>query len=126
MVPPIQKGIAKKKKWAVEVPNIPSAIRPVPHCERLPIPEPPDSFPLDSDEKEENTSEETLEPSTSRNLEFFLNATSAEPHMITQIELSDLIRDLELSRNKAELLSSEQHCESDSISLPKKILSSSS
>jgi hypothetical protein len=27
-----------KKKWIVSYPNIPSAIRPVPHGERLPIP----------------------------------------------------------------------------------------
>jgi hypothetical protein len=48
----------------------------------------------------------TQQPSSSRNLEFFLNVISAEPHNITQKELSDLIRDTELSKNKAELLSS--------------------
>jgi hypothetical protein len=58
------------------------------------------------------------QPFTSKDLEFFLNVTSAEPHKITQKELSDLIRDLELSKNKAELLSSGRHC--DSISFPPK------
>jgi hypothetical protein len=73
----------------------------------LPIPEPPpDSFYLDCDEEEENTQEETSQPSTSRDPECFLNVTSAEPHKITKKELPDLIRDLELSKNKAELLSS--------------------
>jgi hypothetical protein len=81
---------------------------------------PTDSFSLDCDEEEENTPEKTPQPSTSRDSEFFLNVTSAEPHKITQKELSDLIRHLELSKNKAELLSSERHCESDSISLPPK------
>jgi hypothetical protein len=56
----------------------------------------------------------------SRDLEFFLNVTSAEPHKVTQEELSDFFRDLELSNNNAELLSSGRHCESDSISLPPK------
>ena len=102
----IQKGITKKEKWTVEYPNIPSTICPVPHCEGLPIPEPPDSFSLDSDEEEKNIPEETPQPSASRGLEFFLNVTSDEPHKITQIELSDPVRDLELSKNKAELLSS--------------------
>jgi hypothetical protein len=37
---------------------------------------------------------------------------------ITQDQLSDLIRDLELSKNKAKLLTSERQCESASISLP--------
>jgi hypothetical protein len=76
MVPSIQKGIAKKKKWTVECPNIPSGIRPVPHCEGLPIAEPSESFSLDCDEEEENTPEETLQPSTSKYLEFFLNVPS--------------------------------------------------
>jgi hypothetical protein len=67
----------------------------------------PNSFSLDSDEEEENTPAETPQPTTSRDLEFFVNATSAEPRKIMQKKLSDLIRDLELSKNKAELLSSE-------------------
>jgi hypothetical protein len=46
------------------------------------------------------------QPSTSRDPEFFLNVTSAEPHKITQSKISYLIRDLDLSKNKAELLSS--------------------
>jgi hypothetical protein len=116
MVPPIQKVITKKKKWTVEYSNIPSAILTVHHCEGLPIPEPTESFSLGCDEEEENTPEETPRPSTSRDLECFLNVT-AEPHKITQKELSELIRDLELSKNKAELLSSGRHCDSDSILL---------
>ena len=53
MVPPVQKGITKKKKWSVEYPDILSTIRPVTHCEVLPIPDLPDSFfLLNCDEKE--------------------------------------------------------------------------
>jgi hypothetical protein len=37
--------------------------------------------------------------------ELFLNVTSVEPQKITQKELSDAIRDIELSKNKGELLS---------------------
>jgi hypothetical protein len=44
-VPAIKKGIAKKKKWTLGYANISSAIRPVPHCEGLPIPKPPTVFP---------------------------------------------------------------------------------
>lgn len=43
MAPSVAKGISRKKKWAVEYANIPSALRPVPHGEDLPIPDPPES-----------------------------------------------------------------------------------
>jgi hypothetical protein len=71
-VPSIPKEITRKKKWAVEYPNIPLAIRPVRHCEDLPISEPPVSFSLDLDEEEENTPEETPRPSTSRDPKFLI------------------------------------------------------
>jgi hypothetical protein len=92
----------------------------VPHCEGLSIPEPPDSFSLDCDEEEENTPEEAPQPSISRDVECSLNITFTEPHKITQKEFFEFISDLELSKNKAELLTSGRHCESDSISLPPK------
>jgi hypothetical protein len=46
IVPPIQKRITKKKKQTVKYPNRPLAIRPLPHCECVPIAEHPDSFSL--------------------------------------------------------------------------------
>jgi hypothetical protein len=66
----------------------------------------PTFSPLDCDEEEENTPKETRQSFNSRDLKFFLNVTSAEPHKITQKELSDPIRNLKLSKNKGELLSS--------------------
>ena len=78
MVHPIQKGITKKKKWIAQNPNILSTIRQVPHNDGLPIPEPSESFSLVSDVEEENISEETLQPCTSRDPEIFLNITFAE------------------------------------------------
>jgi len=33
-------------------PNIPSAIRPVPHADGLPVPKPPDNFAMYSDDKD--------------------------------------------------------------------------
>jgi hypothetical protein len=70
MVPPIQKGITKKKTWTVQYPNISSAIRPVPQGEGLPIPESPDRFSLDSDEEEKNTPEVITQPSTSSDQQY--------------------------------------------------------
>ena len=93
-LPHVQKGIGKEKKCTLQYPNVPSAIRPLPHGEGLPVPEPPNSFSLDFDEEEENTPEETQQLSKSRDLEFFMNGTSDETHKITQEGLYDLIRNL--------------------------------
>jgi hypothetical protein len=95
----------QEKKWTLEYPNIPSAICSLPHGEGLPIPESPDGFSLDFDEEEENMPEEMQQPSTSRDLEFFMNGTCDETHRIMQEGLYDLIRILEVSKNKADLLS---------------------
>ena len=53
MVPPISGGFTKKRKWTLTYPNIPSALRPVPHGEGLLIPEPPKEFTIDSDDEDE-------------------------------------------------------------------------
>jgi hypothetical protein len=76
----------KKKRSALEYPIIPSVIRPVPHCEGLPIPEThfrhppsPDSLSIDCDNEEENTPGETA-AIFFKISGIFLNVTSAEPH----------------------------------------------
>jgi len=40
LTPPVASGMNRKKKQRIGYPNIPSAIRPVPHGEDLPVPEP--------------------------------------------------------------------------------------
>ena len=52
MEPPIQNGMSMKKKSKLLYPNIPSAIRPVPHVDGLPVPEPPDNFAMYSDDED--------------------------------------------------------------------------
>jgi len=47
MVPPVSEDITKKKKWTIVYPNIPSALRPVPHGEGISIPESPKEFTID-------------------------------------------------------------------------------
>lgn len=96
MVPPIDKGFVKK---SVQDPNILSTIRPVPHGEGLPIPKTPESFEVETSEEElQKTSND--EASTSQDPDF-LPSTSTEPHLITPMELNDLIKDLDLPKNKA-------------------------
>ena len=107
MIPPTSAGITTKKKWTIAYPNIPSALRPVPHGEGLPVPDPPKEFSIDSDDEEgsERTSG-SPQPSTSNDDLYVCHGASSVPHILTQAELNDLVRDLELSKAKAELLGS--------------------
>ena len=57
MVLPVAKGLSRKKKWTKHYPNIPSALRPVPHGEDLPAPDPPESFSLDPDDDQDDDQE---------------------------------------------------------------------
>jgi len=52
VVPPIQNGMSMKKNSTLVYPNIPSAIRPVPHGDGLPVPESPDNFSMYSDDED--------------------------------------------------------------------------
>lgn len=98
---PITSGLSTKKR-TVQYPNIPSAIWPILHPEGLPIPTSPHSYDLDVEN--EDSAEELSQPSTSHNPDF--KETNDKPHRLIQAELSDLIRDVHLSKDKAELLGS--------------------
>jgi len=95
-----------KIKSTLVYPNIPSAICPVPHGDVLPVPEPPDNFAVyfdDNDSVSSNSKEQ--QPSASRDTDYLPSMDSFN-HKITEGELNDLIRDLKLPKNKAELLAS--------------------
>jgi len=95
----------RKKKQKIDYLNIPPAIRPVPHVEDLPVPEPPKEYSLNSEIEEEDTEktgphkEEPADPD-------FQGPASESPHKLTQNKLNDLVRDWELPKVKAELLAS--------------------
>ena len=87
-------------------PDIPSAIWPVPHGDGLSVPEPPDDFAIYSDDDDSVSSDsEEQQPSVSRDADY-LPSTNFSIHKITEGQLNDLIRDLELPKNKSELLAS--------------------
>jgi len=106
MVPPVPEVITKKKKWTIVYPNIPSALRPVPHGEGISVPEPPKEFTIDSDNEDEGelTSGSPEPPASTEPHVFHGRSSAPQPHILTQDELNDLVRDLELSKSKAELL----------------------
>jgi len=105
MVPPVSGGITKKKKWTILYPNIPSALRPVLHGEGISVPEPPKEFAIDSDDEDdgESTSGYSEPPASTEPHVSHGRSSAPQPHILTQDELNDLVRYLELSKSKAEL-----------------------
>jgi len=105
MVPPLQNGMSMKKKSTL-YPNIPSAILPVPHGDGLPVIQPPDNFAMYSDDKESvSSNSEEQQPSASRDADY-LPSTDSSNHKITEGNPNTLIRDLEVPKNKPQLLAS--------------------
>jgi len=90
-------GINRKNKHRVKYPDVPSAIKPVPHGPGIPIPIPPDNLNSSSDSSEDvQEMDQSYEPGDS----------STQPKPLNQAELNDLTRDLGLSKESAQLLGS--------------------
>ncbi|ESN93095.1 hypothetical protein HELRODRAFT_165255 [Helobdella robusta] len=106
LTPYVKAGLSMKKLGTVNYPNLPSAIRPIPHSDSLPVPTPSQSYEIEAENEGTNEIEEEKEsqPSTSNDSDFV--STDNAPHRLSQAELSDLVRDLDLSQEKAELLGS--------------------
>ena len=65
LTPSMKKAINRKKKSFIEYPKISSAIRPVPHNDKLPIPEPCEVDLLSSDDAESSEESSIFELCTS-------------------------------------------------------------
>ena len=96
--------IFSKNKSKISYPVCKSAIKPVPHSSDLPVPQPPtekeDSLSVMACESTSTESEEEpveLDPSFQH---------ESAPLFINQERLNDLVRDLYLSKEKAEILGS--------------------
>ena len=97
-------GFSAKNMKFIEYPNLASAMRPVKHDESLPLPNPPEMWTLDSEDKE--TDLDALSQAEAADDPEFEPSASQGPHLISQAELNDLVRDLGLSKKKSELLGS--------------------
>ena len=93
-------GVNKKNKHHVVYPDIPSAIKPVPHGPDIPVP----SVPMDMDIPEEDDVQlEDMDTSASYQPQ---NLNERQPKPLCQAQLNDLTRDLGLSKESAQLLGS--------------------
>lgn len=93
------KGISSKTRHTVKYRNLLSATRPVPHSMELPVPEPPQNY-LNEDEDQSMTNDNLSEDPS------FEMSNTDKPHILNKNELNDLVRDLNLSKQQAELLGS--------------------
>ncbi|KAK2578077.1 hypothetical protein KPH14_001025 [Odynerus spinipes] len=92
-------GFNKKNKRQIVYPNVPSAIRPVLIQEDAP------NLPCSSS-MEYTVNDQELQEDISSEEETFESSLEKQAHLINQAELNDLIRDLNLTKDKAELLAS--------------------
>jgi hypothetical protein len=76
--------------------NLPSAIRPVPHGSGIPVPVPPEVL--------EDTTVGSDKEDTDSDQDFQCDPCSTEPELFSQRELKDLVGDLGLSKDSAEVL----------------------
>ena len=92
------KGLTAKNRGKGHYPDVPSATRPIQHSSSLPVPMPPENFNPSSasDAVQTETDSSATGESEDKNV----------PHLLTQAALNDLIRDLDLSKDKSELLAS--------------------
>ena len=98
-------GLTAKSKHTVQYPDLPSAMRPVPHTAELPVPKRPANMMLsDSESSDEDVG------LANNNMDCdptFAGASSSnEPHLLTQGDLNDILHDFNLSKKQAEILGS--------------------
>jgi len=99
-------GFSKKNKHNINYPNLDSAIRPVIHSASLPIPIPPEeglnlNIEMECDQDSFDHHDECPEDT-----DYTPDEDKSSLQTFSQDELNDLIRDMSLSKEKAELLAS--------------------
>lgn len=88
------KDFSAKSKHTIHFPNLDYALLSASHDESLPRPIPPASWTLGDDEHGDGDRNNDSD---------FAPSVSSTPHLITQNELHDLARDLNLSKVQSEL-----------------------
>ena len=92
-------GLNQKKRTSVTNPSLPSAIRPVQHSDELPVP----VFQKDRYTKHDESDSDVIDEHFGYDPDFVQESV---PETFSQSELNDLVRELSLSKESAELLAS--------------------
>lgn len=94
----ITNGFSGKSKHKIENPNISSALRSICHDDSVPVPEQPEHYTLHSEPESEEVSPES-ETSARKDRDFSAYST-VQPHLITQAESKDQVRDFVFPKNQ--------------------------
>ena len=94
-------GINRKNRTTLEYPNLPSAMRPTPYSEEIPVL----VFEDTSIEESSSSQDETQSIATTDDASF-PDDNDEQPKLFSKNELNDLVRDLNLPKDSAELLAS--------------------
>jgi hypothetical protein len=78
-------GYNLKNKKEIVYPNLPSAMRPLPHGPDIPMPQPPQTL---------ETPKDSASESVDSNDDFHFNMASNRPQLFMQTKLNDLVQDL--------------------------------
>jgi hypothetical protein len=97
-------GISSKSKHTVKYPDLPSAMRPVPHSEEFPAPKPPENLTFSDENADSGKDHRQQEGEFDCNLTFKANCSPSEPHLLTQENLNNSVCNLNLSNKLAELI----------------------
>ena len=97
-------GFSKKNKSKIVYPDCDSAMKPVLHDSENVVPLPPASPDIDSSEDEQPLMCHDIDVDNEDVFES--DFLGNKPHLLQQDELNDLVRDLQLSKEKSELLAS--------------------
>ena len=101
------KGFSRKHRMKILYPNLDSTRRPVPHDASMPAPLPPkNGLKTLADEVEEDSDEGSASAPKDSTDSDYDPEESSKLTLFSQERLTDLIRDLALSKQKAELLAS--------------------
>jgi hypothetical protein len=96
-------GFTVNTRHMIDYPVVPSASKPIPHSEELPVPKPPeDKTLLDQSDDNSISSDECHQMDE----EYLPTLSDKDIHLINQGDLNDLVRDLYLSKSQSELLTS--------------------
>ena len=98
-------GVTAKSKHTAQYPNLPSALRSVPHSAELSVPKPPANMTLSDSE---SSDEDVVHANNNMDCDptFAGASSSSEPNLLTQGDLNDIVHDLKRSKEQGELLGS--------------------